>query len=115
MPTGSGVPILAANANFESEMPEPAPQDTAGYVYVLGTRTKRGIKTYVGWTLDPERRLAQHNAGTGAKSTRGFTWALLHVERHDTPSAAMSREWHLKRDRRMRSEIARRLTEKEPR
>lgn len=78
---------------------------------MLGTRTARGVKTYVGWTLDPERRLAQHNAGTGAKSTRGFTWSLLHVERHDSPAAAMSREWHLKRDRRTRSQLARRLAE----
>ena len=87
----------------------PEPEAAPGFVYVLGTRTARGVKTYVGWTLDPERRLAQHNAGTGAKSTRGFTWALLHVERHDTPAAAMRREWHLKRDRRMRHALARNL------
>jgi hypothetical protein len=28
-------------------------------------------RTYVGWTTDLDRRLAQHNAGTGARSTRG--------------------------------------------
>lgn len=78
-----------------------------GYVYVLGTRTARGVKTYVGWTLDPGRRLAQHNAGTGAKSTRGLSWSLLYLERLDGRIAAMSREWHLKRDRRFRSELAR--------
>lgn len=83
--------------------------DPVGYVYVLGTATPRGVKTYVGWTLDPERRLAQHNAGTGAKSTRGLTWSLLYVERFDTRTAAMSREWHLKRDRRFRGELARGL------
>ena len=84
--------------------------DQPGFVYVLGTRTARGVRTYVGWTLDPERRLAQHNAGAGAKSTRGLSWLLLYVERHETRIAAMSREWHLKRDRRFRSELARRLS-----
>ena len=28
-----------------------------GFVYVIGARTRRGNRTYVGWTLDPERRL----------------------------------------------------------
>ena len=82
---------------------------TPGYVYVLGTRTARGVKTYVGWKLDPQRRLAQHNAGTGAKSTRGLIWSLLYVERLPGRTAAMSREWHLKRDKRFRGELAARL------
>lgn len=84
----------------------PAP----GFVYVLGTLTPRGSRTYVGWTLDPARRLAQHNAGAGAKSTRGYAWTLLYVERHATPAAAMRREWFLKRDRRLRGELARHLS-----
>lgn len=83
--------------------------DAPGYVYVLGTFTGLGVRTYVGWTLDPERRLAQHNGGRGAKSTRGRTWTLLYVERHATRQAAMSREWHLKRDRRFRGQLARTL------
>jgi putative endonuclease len=88
--------------------PEPSPGD-CGYVYVLGTATPRGVRTYVGWTLDPARRLAQHNGGTGARSTRGGHWTLLYVERFESRVAAMSREWHLKRDRRFRSELARGL------
>lgn len=93
------------------QAPEPEPEAGAapGYVYVLGTRTARGVKTYVGWTLDPARRLGQHNDGTGAKSTRGLTWLLLYVEKLPTPRQAMSREWHLKRDRRMRQTLARNL------
>ena len=88
---------------------QPITAEPSGFVYVLGTRTPRGVKTYVGWTLDPQRRLAQHNGGTGARSTRGLTWSLLYVERHVTRVAAMSREWHLKRDRRLRGELARGL------
>ena len=82
-----------------------------GFVYVLGTLTLQGARTYVGWTLDPSRRLEQHNSGIGAKSTRGRQWSLLYIERLDTRVAAMSREWHLKRNRRFRSELARCLRE----
>ena len=72
------------------------------YVYVLGSEGGRNYRTYVGWTTDLDRRLKQHNAGAGAKSTRGRKWVLLYVERYDARSAAMSREWHLKRDRQFR-------------
>lgn len=75
-------------------------------VYVLGSFRDGRRRTYVGWTLDLDRRLAQHNAGTGAKSTRGRTWSVLHVERYATRSEAMSREWHLKRDRVFRKRLA---------
>ncbi|WP_183044189.1 GIY-YIG nuclease family protein [Pseudorhodoplanes sinuspersici] len=75
------------------------------FVYVLGCSTPRGPISYVGWTLDIERRLKQHNAGTGARTTRGRAWALLHSESFETREDAMSREWHLKRDRRFRKEL----------
>jgi putative endonuclease len=76
------------------------------YVYVLGSRSKTRHLTYVGWTSDVGRRLAQHNAGTGARSTRGHVWVLLHCERCKNKRAAMSREWHLKRDRKFRKKLA---------
>ena len=75
------------------------------FVYVIGTIGAGPAKTYVGWTTDLAQRLAAHNAGTGAKSTRGRQWRLLYAERHATRSAAMSREWHLKRDRRLRADL----------
>ncbi len=75
------------------------------FVYVLGTATRKGPLTYVGWTHDVERRLAQHNAGKGARFTRGRAWVLLHTERFATRSEAMSREWHLKRDRVLRKQL----------
>lgn len=75
------------------------------FVYVIGSSRPGDNRTYVGWTTDPERRLDQHNAGTGAKSTRGRHWDLLHTERFETRSEAMSREWHLKRDRTFRSRL----------
>ena len=72
------------------------------FVYVLGAEGKGGTRTYVGWTNDLDRRIDEHNSGAGARSTRGRRWVLLYAERHDTRGQAMSREWHLKRDRRFR-------------
>jgi putative endonuclease len=71
------------------------------FVYVLFN--KRLKRTYVGWTLDLDRRLEQHNTGTGAKFTRGGTWVLLYAERHRTRNGAMRREVFLKRDRKFRA------------
>jgi putative endonuclease len=76
------------------------------YVYVLGTIANNRHLTYVGWTNDVARRLALHNAGKGARSTRGHKWVLLHSERFVTRHEAMSREWHLKRDRAFRKTLA---------
>jgi putative endonuclease len=76
------------------------------FVYVLGTITDTRRLTYVGWTQDVDRRLAQHNAGKGARFTRGRTWVLLHWERCESRRDAMSREWHLKRDRAFRRQLA---------
>ena len=79
------------------------------YVYVLGTVSRNRHLTYVGWTSDVARRLAQHNTGKGARTTRGRVWVLLHSERCRSKRAAMSREWHLKRDRKFRKKLAKQL------
>lgn len=84
------------------------------YVYVLGTFSNSRRLTYVGWTLDVARRLAQHNAGKGARTTRGRLWVLLHSERCKSKRAAMSREWHLKRDRALRKKLALKLKSESP-
>ncbi len=80
--------------------------NAVSFVYVIGATAQDGVRTYVGWTLDPERRLAQHNSGAGAKSTRGRQWQLLYVEKCGSRAEAMSREWHLKRDRPFRRQLA---------
>jgi putative endonuclease len=79
------------------------------YVYVLGCRARDRRLTYVGWTTDVATRLARHNAGTGARFTRGRAWILLHAETFRTRRQAMSREWYLKRDRKFRRLLAQRL------
>ena len=75
------------------------------YVYVLATDDGGAMRTYVGWTTDLDARLSAHNAGKGAKSTRGRRWELLYAERYNTRGEAMSREWHLKRDRSFRKAV----------
>jgi putative endonuclease len=73
------------------------------FVYVLAARSARGIVTYVGWTTDLAQRIEAHNTAKGARFTRGRHWRLLYAEAYGSRRAAMSREWHLKRDRRLRA------------
>jgi putative endonuclease len=52
---------------------------------------------YTGYTTDVERRVAEHDAGEGAKYTRGRTPVTLrHVESFDSRSVALSREHAIK-------------------
>ena len=77
----------------------------ASFVYILGSAAGGRWRTYVGWTTDLESRLNAHNAGKGAKSTRGRRWVLLYAEKYRNRGEAMSREWHLKRDRNFRKAV----------
>ncbi len=79
------------------------------FVYVLGSDDSKGLRTYVGCTTDLERRLSEHNAGTGARSTRGREWRIIYSERAEDRSAAQSREWRLKHDRAFRKTLARHI------
>jgi putative endonuclease len=91
-------------------MPSTESAQNSFFVYVLGSRRDDGPRTYVGWTIDLMNRLQQHNAGLGAKSTRGREWILLYSERCKTRSEAMSREWHIKRDRKFRTTLRATIT-----
>ena len=75
------------------------------FVYILRSIDYGPVKTYVGWTSDLDKRLRRHNEGRGARSTRGRTWELIYVERYLTRGEAMSREWHLKRDKGFRKRL----------
>ena len=90
----------------DSGMTEPPRKSDALFVvYVLGSRRRSDRRTYVGWTTDLKRRLRQHNTGSGAKTTRGRKWILLYSESCKTRNEVMSREWHIKRDRRFRTTL----------
>lgn len=75
------------------------------FVYVLrecNAPAGRKPHTYVGWSVDVLARLDKHNAGKGAKRTRGRHWEIVYIEKFQTFSQAMKREWYLKRDRKFR-------------
>ncbi|QKY20821.1 GIY-YIG nuclease family protein [Halolamina sp. CBA1230] len=79
------------------------------YVYVLSCADDT---LYTGYTTDVARRVAEHDAGEGAKYTRGRTPVeLVHVESFETKSAAMSREYEIKQRSRAEKE---RLVESSP-
>ena len=67
---------------------------TDHWVYVL--RCADGT-LYTGYTTDLERRVAEHEAGEGAKYTRGRAPVeLVHAEAHPTRSDALAREHEIK-------------------
>ncbi|MFT4882760.1 MAG: putative endonuclease [Natronomonas sp.] len=64
------------------------------YVYVLECADR---SLYTGYTTDVERRVREHDAGDGAKYTRGRTPVeLVHTESFESKSEAMSREYEIK-------------------
>ncbi len=69
------------------------------FVYLLQSCDAGPAKSYVGWTTDLQQRLAAHNSGKGAKSTRGRQWRLVHSEAFKTRGAAMAREYELKKSK----------------
>jgi putative endonuclease len=84
-------------------MPRPSSPEAPCFVYVL-LNVSRAV-TYVGWTKDLEQRLARHNQGSGARTTRGGQWRLVYAEKLSTRGAALRREYALKQDRKFRALI----------
>ena len=61
--------------------------------------------TYVGYTINLKKRIFQHNAGKGAKFTRGRTWKLIYKEIFKSKNKAISREYYIKKNRTLRNKI----------
>ena len=65
------------------------------YVYILCCADS---SLYTGWTTDLETRIKAHNAGTGAKYTRGRgPVELVYSEELPDKQSAMQREYAIKR------------------
>lgn len=84
------------------------------FCYLLESEDKRN--TYVGATIDPDRRLRQHNGEItgGAAATRGRTWhRICFVEGFPTEAAALQFEWKwknaTKQFRNIKGSLSRRL------
>jgi putative endonuclease len=66
--------------------------------------SKKSI-TYVGYTKDIKKRISLHNSGKGAKFTRGRKWKLIYKEKFSSKNKAISREYYIKKNRKIRNEI----------
>jgi len=75
------------------------------YVYIIKTESSKTKKTYVGYTNNIKKRLYKHNNNKGAKSTKGHKWHLIYKKTFISKSAAMSYEYKLKKNRKLRKEI----------
>ena len=95
----------AALTGSAFERRTPAPRMGA-YVYVLGTCSKKRHLTYVGWTIDVARRSRSTMPARARAPRAGALWVLLHANDATAARQAMSREWHLKRDRAFRKKLA---------
>jgi putative endonuclease len=63
------------------------------YVYFLVSETE---ETYVGYTSDLRKRMAEHKSGRSF-ATKGKNWNLVYYEAYASKEDATKREWSLKR------------------
>ena len=75
------------------------------YVYLIISKGSKRNKSYVGYTNDLKKRIALHNSNKGAKSTKGYYWEILYKKVFETRSEAMSFEYRLKKNRKLRKRI----------
>ena len=75
------------------------------YVYMIKTISGKSNKTYVGYTNNLKKRLSKHNNNKGAKSTKGHKWKIIFKKKFISKSLAMSYEYFLKNDKKLRKKI----------
>ena len=75
------------------------------FVYLIGNYRKNKLTTYVGYTNNLTKRVKSHNAGKGAKFTRGRIWKLMYFEKYKTKKEAIARECYIKKNRKLRNSI----------
>ena len=90
-------------------MPSNDTSVTFFYTYVLKS-LKGKVVTYVGYTKNLKNRLKLHSQGKGAKFTRGRKWELIYKEKFKTKKEAMSREYYIKKNRKLRNLIIKKFS-----
>ena len=75
------------------------------YVYLIVTRNKNKLISYVGYTNNLRKRLSLHNKSKGAKFTRGRLWKLIYYDKYDSKIKALKEEYKLKKDYNLRQKI----------
>ena len=74
------------------------------FVYMLKSLGKDPV-TYVGYTNDLKKRINLHNNNKGAKFTRGRKWKLIYKEKLNSKKEAISREYYIKKNRKLRYKL----------
>ena len=75
------------------------------FTYMLKSITPGTKKSYVGYTIDIDKRLDKHNSNKGAKSTKGYRWKLIYKKKFKSKNEAMSFEYKLKHNKVLRKKI----------
>jgi putative endonuclease len=73
------------------------------YVYMLKSKSVKPV-TYVGYTNNLKKRISLHNSSKGAKFTRGRKWMLIYKEKFKSKKEAISREYYIKKNRKLRND-----------
>ena len=74
-------------------------------VYLIISKTKQNLVSYVGYTNNLKERLKKHNSSKGAKFTRGRYWKLAYSKIYYSKSKAMKEEYILKKNIILRNKI----------
>ena len=75
------------------------------FVYLIGSYKDIKLITYVGYTNNLLKRVRLHNESRGAKFTKGRKWKIMYYEKYQKKKDAISREMHLKKNRKLRNLI----------
>ena len=75
------------------------------FVYLIISKYKQKYFSYVGYTNNLKKRLDKHNTSRGAKFTRGRKWILAYTVGYNSKSKAMSEEYKLKKNYKLRNKI----------
>ena len=74
-------------------------------VYLIISIKNNKIYSYVGYTNNLKARLYKHNNSKGAKFTKGKLWKLAYFKNYKSKSRAMSEEYKLKKNFKLRKKI----------
>ena len=74
-------------------------------VYLISSIVKNKSISYVGYTNNLKRRIQEHNTNKGAKFTKGKKWTLLYKKFYNSKTVAMSEEYKLKKNYKLRNKI----------
>jgi len=65
------------------------------FVYIL--KSEKTDKFYIGYSENPEQRLAEHNSGKCISTRNGIPWKKVYQESFETSQEALKREKQIKK------------------